>query len=119
MKRGNLSLPFRPPGCELTLPVFLHLLEKCKLLRVVDHHELLQEPLDDLADCGRAADVELLDGIQRQIKRSSLVRHVGHVHLLEGVVDGLRPDPCWYGHRPAQFQVHFNEARVGAIFILG
>lgn len=105
-------------GCELTLPVLPHLLEKCKLLGIIHHHEFLQEPLDHLAHRGGAADVQLLDGVQRQVEGRPLVRHVRQVHLLEGIVNGLRPDPCWHRHGAAQLQVHFDEAGVRPVIVL-
>lgn len=106
------------PGPELTLPIFPHLLEKCKLLGVIHHHELLQQPLDHLAHRGRAADVELLDGIQGQVEGGPLVRHLSQVHLLEGIVDGLGPDPGRHRHGAAQLQVHLDEPRVRPILVL-
>lgn len=107
------------PGPELTLPIFPHLLEKCKLLGVIHHHELLQQPLDHLAHRGGAADVQLLDGIQGQVEGGSLVCHLCQVHLLEGIVDGLGPDPGRHRHRAPQLQVHLDEPCVRPIVVLG
>lgn len=121
MRNGQTAQPQESwwlRGRQLTLPIFPHLLEKRKLLRIIHHHELLQEPLDHLAHRGRTADVELLDGVQRQVEGRSLVRHLGQVHLLEGIVDGLRPDPRRHRHGAAQLQMHFNETRVRPIVIL-
>lgn len=101
-----------------TLPVLVYPLKKCKLLGIVHNHELLEQPLDDLTDCRGAADVQLLDGIQRKIEGRPLVRGGCQVHFLDGVVDGLGPDPRRHGHWPPKFQVHFDETRVGAIFTL-
>lgn len=44
-------------GTAHTLSVFVCPLKKRKLLRVVHNHEFLEQPLDDLADGGGAADV--------------------------------------------------------------
>lgn len=103
----------------LTLAIFLHLLEKCKFLGVVHHHKFLQKSLDHFTHSGGAADMQLLDGIQWQIEGCPLLCHVGQVDLLEGIMDGLWPKRSWDCHRPAQFQVHFNEACVSAVIILG
>lgn len=123
MGLGDLRGLFQPePFCmglyRLTLPILPHLLEQRELLRVIHHHELLQQPLDHLAHRGRAADVQLLDGIQRQVEGCPPIRGVRQVHLLEGIVDGLRSDPRRHRHRAAQLQVHLNEAGVGAIITL-
>lgn len=101
-----------------TLPVLVYSLKKCKLLRIVHDHELLEQPLDDLTDRGGAADMQLLDGVERQVEGRPLVRGGRQVHFLDGVVDGLRPDPGRYRHRPPKFQMHFDETCVGAVFTL-
>lgn len=101
-----------------TLPVLVYPLKKCKLLGIVHNHELLEQPLDDLTDRGGAADVQLLNGIQRKIEGRPLVRGGRQVHFLDGIVDGLGPDPRRHGHWPPKFQMHFDETRVGAIFTL-
>lgn len=101
-----------------TLSIFVDPLKECKLLRVVHNHELLEQPLDDLADGGGAADVQLLDGVEWQIEGCPLVGGGCGVHLLDGIVDGLRPDPSRHRHGPSEFQMHFDEARVGTVFTL-
>lgn len=103
---------------KLTLPILPHLLEQRELLRVIHHHELLEQPLDHLAHRGRAADVQLLDGIQRQVEGRPPVRGFCQVHLLEGIIDGLRSDPRRHRHRAAQLQVHLDETCVGPIITL-
>lgn len=53
----------RASGCTcvvLTLSVAVRLPVQRKLARIVQHHELLQQALDDLACGGLRADVELL-----------------------------------------------------------
>ena len=55
-------------------------LEERELLGIVHDHELLEQPLDDLADRGTAADVQLLDGVERQVEGSALVRGGRRVH---------------------------------------
>ena len=93
-------------------------LEERELLGIVHDHELLEQPLDDLADRGAAADVQLLDGVERQVEGSALVRGGRRVHVLDGVVDGLGPDPGGHRHWPPQLQVHLDEARVAAVLAL-
>lgn len=101
-----------------TLPVLVYPLEKCKLLGIVHDHELFEKALDDLTDRGGAADMQLLDGIKGQVEGRPLVRGGRQVHFLDGVIDGLGPDPSRHCHGPPKFQVHFDETRVGAIFAL-
>lgn len=46
---------------------------QCKLARIVQHHELLQQALDDLSGGGGGADVELRHTIGWQVEGRSLV----------------------------------------------
>lgn len=101
-----------------TLPILVHLLKQRKLLGIVHDHELLEQPLDDLADGGRAADVQLLDGIEGQVEGRPLVRSGCQVHVLDGIVDGLGPDVGGHRHWPQKLQMHFDEPRVGAVLAL-
>lgn len=105
-------------GTAHTLSVFVYPLKKRKLLRVVHNHEFLEQPLDDLTDGGGAADVQLLDGIKWQVEGRPLICGGCGVHLLNGVVDRLGSDPSGYRHGSSEFQMHFDEARVGAVFTL-
>lgn len=93
-------------------------LKKCKLLWVVHNHEFLEQPLDDLADSGGAADMQLLDGIKWQVEGCPLICGGCGVHFLNGIIDRLGPDPSRYCHWPPEFQMHFDETCVGAIFTL-
>lgn len=101
-----------------TLPILMDTLEECKLLGIVYDHELLEQPLDDLIDCGGAADVQLLDSIKGQVEGRPLVRGGGQVHIFDSIIDRLGPDSSRHCHWPPKLQMHFDEACVGAIFTL-
>lgn len=81
VKRNQMSTRFkvflkREQACRrgsLTLPIAVRLPVQRKLARIVQHHELLQQALDDLTGGGDGADVELRHTIGWQVEGRSLV----------------------------------------------
>lgn len=72
-----------------TLSIAVRLSVQCKLAGIVQHHELLQQALDDFSGGGMRADVELLHAVWRQVKGCSLVtrlnfRRLRSVQFLRG-----------------------------------
>lgn len=57
----------------LTLSMSVHLLVESKLEWIVLHHVLPEQALDDLSDCGGAADMELLYSFTGQIEGCAFV----------------------------------------------
>lgn len=57
-----------------TLSIAVHLLVQCKLARIVQNHELLQQTLDDFPGGGHRADVELRHTVRGQVEGRSPVR---------------------------------------------
>lgn len=64
-------------GYLLTLSITMLLLVESKLAWIVLHHVFPEQALDDLFDCGGAADMELLYSFAGQIEGCAFVGNIG------------------------------------------
>lgn len=109
------------PSPTLSVPV--RLLVQCKLAGIVQHHELLQQCLDDLPGGGVGADVKLLGAVRGQVEGRSLQvggtlalrRDLAATAHLPGATLQGRDVHSGDGDRPAEPQVDSDEAGVGAV----
>lgn len=101
-------------GCSDTLVVALAALKQGKLGRIVDHGELLQQSLDDLAGGCPRANVQVLGCVLWQVERSATFNS-GSLLPFAVMTSFLR----WRDrHWSRQLELHFYETSVGTIFVL-
>lgn len=117
MDTNLLALKFAQKQHGHTLVMALGALKQCKLCRIVDNCKFLEQGLNHFLCTSSRADVQMFGCVLWEVEgRASFYCSP---FLPIGWPLGRSNLPWWWNrHRPYQFQMNFDEAVVGPIFVL-